>query len=197
MAQVQLLKTGPDILTPATPEASEFLLRVKTGVWLNCNVTMARNYLFHKRFFALLNLGFEYWTPAGGTITPAEKQYLNGYIRYLILIAGNEETLRETEQAYGDRVAHRRADGRAITKSFEAFRKWATIEAGFYDEFLLPDNTRRREARSISFTSMSEQEFHEVYKAVFNVLWNVILFRAFPSRQEVESVAMQLLEFAA
>ncbi|WP_407226403.1 DUF1367 family protein [Enterobacter roggenkampii] len=197
MAQLQLIKTSKNTLTPATPEASDFLQRVKIGVWLNCNVTQARNYLFHKRFFALLNMGFEYWTPAGGTITPSEKQYLHLYIRYLISIVGNEETLLETEAVFTERAALRRADGHAVVKSFEAFRKWATVEAGFYDEFVLPDNTRRREARSISFANMSEAEFHEVYKAVFNVLWNTILFRSFATEQEAENVAMQLLEYAA
>ncbi|EMX9222811.1 DUF1367 family protein [Citrobacter koseri] len=197
MAQIQLIKTSSTTLTPATPEASEFLQRVKTGAWLNCDVKQARNYLFHKRFFALLNLGFEYWTPTGGTITPAEKQYLTGYVRYLISIVANDDILIETEMAYAELTAQRRANGHAVVKSFEAFRKWATIEAGFYDEFVLPDNTRRREARSISFANMSEAEFHEVYKAVFNVLWNVILFRKFASQKEAEKVAMQLLEFAA
>lgn len=197
MAQLQLIKISSNSLAPATSEASEFLQRVKTGAWLNCDVKQARNYLFHKRFFALLNLGFEYWTPTGGTITPAEKQYLSGYIRYLISIVGNNETLQETEQAYTLHIAGRRANGHAIVKSFEAFRKWATIEAGFYDEYILPDNTRRREARSISFANMDETEFREVYKAVFGVLWNHILFRAFPSQHEAEAVAMQLLELAA
>lgn len=197
MAQIQLIKTSSTTLTTANAEASEFLQRIKTGIWLNCNVTQARNYLFHKRFFALLNLGFEYWTPTGGTITPAEKLYLNGYIRYLISIVGNDEILYQTELDYNERAGNRRANGHAIVKSFEAFRKWATVEAGFYDEFILPDNTRRREARSISFANMSEQEFHEVYKAVFGVLWNHILFRAFPSQREAENVAMQLLELAA
>ncbi|HAU5602437.1 TPA: DUF1367 family protein [Citrobacter koseri] len=197
MAQIQLIKTSSTTLTPATPEASEFLQRVKTGAWLNCDVKQARNYLFHKRFFALLNLGFEYWTPTGGTITPAEKQYLTGYVRYLISIVANDDILIETEMAYAELTAKWRANGHAVVKSFEAFRKWATIEAGFYDEFVLPDNTRRREARSISFANMSEAEFHEVYKAVFNVLWNVILFRKFASQKEAENVAMQLLEFAA
>lgn len=197
MAQIQLTKTSSTTLTAANTEASEFLQRIKTGVWLNCNITQARNYLFHKRFFALLNLGFEYWTPTGGTVSPAEKQYLSGYVRYLISIVANDGILRQTELDYNERAGQRRADGHAIVKSFEAFRKWATVEAGFYDEFILPDNTRRREARSISFANMSEQEFHEVYKAVFNVLWNHILFRSFSSQQEAENVAMQLLELAA
>ncbi|WP_449567074.1 DUF1367 family protein [Lelliottia nimipressuralis] len=194
MAQIQLLKSSATTLTPATPEASEFLQRFKIGAWLNCDVRQARNLLFHRRFFALLNLGFDYWTPAGGTITQAEKQFLTGYIRYLITIAGNADTLHETEQAYTERTAQRRADGHAISKSFEAFRRWATIEAGFYDEFVLPDSTRRREARSISFGNMTEPEFHEVYKAVFNVLWNTVLHRAFSSPNEAEAVALQLLE---
>lgn len=197
MAQIQLIKISPTTLTTANAEASEFLQRVKTGVWLNCDVKQARNYLFHKRFFALLNLGYEYWTPAGGTITPGEKQYLSAYIRYLISIVGNDDTLIETERSFSERAAQRRANGHAVVKSFEAFRKWATIEAGFYDEFVLPDSTRRREARSISFANMSEGEFYELYKAVFNVLWNVILFRKFSSQTEAENVAMQLLELAA
>ncbi|EOG5422599.1 DUF1367 family protein [Cronobacter sakazakii] len=197
MAQIQLIKTSPDTLTPATPEASDFLRRIKTGIWLNCDIRQARNYLFHKRFFALLNLGFEYWTPAGGTVTQAEKRYLRQFISFQILVVGNADALHDLEQAFNEREQARRADGHAIVKSFEAYRKWAITEAGFYDEFILPDNTRRREARSISFASMDEGEFHEVYKAVFNVLWNTILRKTFTSYQEAENVAMQLLELAA
>ncbi len=197
MAQIQLVKTSPDTLTPATPEASDFLRRIKTGIWLNCDIRQARNYLFHKRFFALLNLGFEYWTPAGGTVTQAEKRYLRQFIRFQILVVGNADALHDLEQAFNEREQARRADGHAIVKSFEAYRKWAITEAGFYDEFILPDNTRRREARSISFATMDEGEFHEVYKAVFNVLWNTILRKTFTSYQEAENVAMQLLELAA
>ncbi|KKF35658.1 DUF1367 family protein [Erwinia tracheiphila] len=198
MAQIiQLFKSSPTTLTTATTEARDFLQRIKIGVWLNCDVRQARNYLFHKRFFALLNLGFEYWTPGGGAITQSEKDYLHGYVRYLISIAGNEDTLLETEQLYHDRQEQWRTKEVAITKSFESFRKWAIVEAGFYDTFILPGNTVRREAKSISFANMSEAEFFQVYKAVFNVLWNTILFKKFRNYQEADNVAMQLLEFAA
>lgn len=44
---------------------------------------------------------------------------------------------------------------------------------------------------------MTEAEFFQVYKAVFNVLWNTILFKKFRNYQEADNVAMQLLEFAA
>ena len=43
---------------------------------------------------------------------------------------------------------------------------------------------------------MDETEFQQVYKSVLNVLWNWILFRIFSSPEEVENVAVQLLEFA-
>ncbi|HCL5285506.1 TPA: DUF1367 family protein [Salmonella enterica] len=197
MAQVQLIKINADTLAPANAEAREYLARVKPGVWLNCEIRQQRNYQFHKKLFSLLQLGFEYWTPTGGSITAAEKAYLSGYVRYLISLAGNAELIEETAEVYAQRVASRRVNGNALTKSFESYRKWATIEAGFYDEFILPDNTRRREARSISYAKMSEHEFSELYKAVLNVLWNHILFRSFKDEAEAENAAAQLLEYAA
>lgn len=197
MAQIQLIKINADTLAPVNVEAREYLARLKNGVWLNCEIRQQRNYQFHKKLFSLLQLGFEYWTPAGGSITAAEKSYLSGYVRYLIALAGNAEIIEETAEAYAERTASHRVNGAALAKSFESYRKWATIEAGFYDEFILPDNTRRREARSISFAKMSEQEFSELYKAILNVLWNHILFRTFKSEAEAENAASQLLEYAA
>lgn len=197
MAQIQLIKTSADSLAPANAEAREYLATLKCGVWLNCDIRQQRNYQFHKKLFSLLQLGFEYWTPSGGVISPAEKAFLSGYVRYLIALAGHGELLEETATAYVERTASRRLNASAVAKSFEAFRKWAIIEAGFYDEYVLPDCTKRREARSISYAKMSAQEFAELYKAVLNVLWNHILFRAFKDEAEAENAASQLLEYAA
>lgn len=196
MAQIQLVKTSPTTLAAANAEAGEVISRLKTGAWLNCDIRQARNYLFHKRFFALLNLGFKYYTPTAGAISENEKTLLRGYVDYLITTTGHHNILNETLGDYLDRTGQQRADGVALVKSFEAFRKWVVMTAGFYDEFILPDGTKRREARSISFASMKEQEFQEVYKAVLNVLWNNILFRTFATQQEAENAAAQLQEFA-
>lgn len=70
----------------------------------------------------------------------------------------------------------------ALLKSFEAFREWVTIQAGFYTEHIYPDGSRGRRAKSIAFANMDETEFQQVYKSVLNVLWNWILFRKFSSR---------------
>lgn len=105
--------------------------------------------------------------------------------------------LDATLDAWLARIEHQRADGVVLVKSFEAYRKWAVMTAGFYDEFILPDGTVRREAHSILFASMSEDEFRQVYKAVLNVLWLHILNRPFCTPQEAENAAAQLWEYAA
>ncbi|VTP67819.1 Protein of uncharacterised function (DUF1367) [Leclercia adecarboxylata] len=66
MAQLQLIKQSSGILIPATPETSELLqTKIKLGAVLVADFRQVRNPAFHRRFFALLNLGFEYWEPTG------------------------------------------------------------------------------------------------------------------------------------
>ncbi len=48
------------------------------------------------------------------------------------------------------------------------------VEAGHYDAIQLPDGTLKN-TRSISFASMDESEFRELYKASLDVLWRWIL----------------------
>lgn len=157
-----------------------------------------RNYAFHKRFFKLLQLGFDYWTPTGGAITSRERKLLSGFVDYLCESVGREYTpvLSGAADLYLNSIATRRTQGTALLKSFDAFREWVTVLAGFYTEHFYPDGSRGRRAKSITFANMDETEFQQVYKSVLNVLWNWILFRKFSSPEEVENAAAQLLEFA-
>lgn len=199
MAQlIQFQKSAPTILTPATIEASEFLQRVKIGEWIQAEFRRVRNYEYHKRFFKLLQFGFDYWTPAGGVLTPQERQLVNGFVRYLITMSGHQhgETLSAAADEYLFKIGQRRAQDVALLKSFEPYRAWAIVEAGYYDVVILPDGQRRRVAKSISFARMSEDTFQGLYKSVFNVLWNAILFRSFKTPEEAQNVALHLLEFA-
>ncbi|HCR5626261.1 TPA: DUF1367 family protein, partial [Shigella boydii] len=168
------------------------------GEWIHADFKRVRNYAFHKRFFKLLQLGFDYWTPVGGAITPRERKLVSGFVDYLCESVGREHTpaLSEAAEQYLNTVATRRTRDTALLKSFEAFREWVTIQAGFYTEHIYPDGSRGRRAKSIAFANMDETEFQQVYKSVLNVLWNWILFRKFSSPEEVENVAAQLLEFA-
>ncbi|HBV4032577.1 TPA: DUF1367 family protein, partial [Klebsiella pneumoniae] len=104
--------------------------------------------------------------------------------------------LQNAADMYLSSVGISRSRDMALLKHFESFREWATIQAGFYDEYQMPDGSRRRVAKSISFASMDDSQFNGVYKSVLNVLWNYILRRKFHSPAEAENAASQLLSFA-
>lgn len=199
MAHLQLVKhTSSGILLPATPESKEFLQSIKTGEWIHADFKRVRNYQFHKRFFKLLQLGFEYWTPNGGLISPGEQELINGFVNFLCLQVGQQHSvaLSEAAEQFLSDTANLRSRDAALLKSFEPFRDWVTIKAGYYTEHFYPDGSRNRCAKSISFAKMDEVEFQQLYKSVLNVLWNYILFRKFKTPAEAENVTAQLLEFA-
>lgn len=198
MAQLQLIKQSTGILIPATPETSDFLQsKCKLGSVLVADFKLVRNPAFHRRFFALLNLGFEYWEPTGGAISANEQKLVNGYARFLASYGGNEGALLDAAEQYLDQIASRRiTNGISLCKSFDAYRAWVTVEAGHFDAIQLPDGTLRKHPRSIAFSSMDETEFQHLYKAALDVLWRWILSRTFNSREEAENAAAQLMSFA-
>ncbi|WP_262361941.1 DUF1367 family protein, partial [Klebsiella pneumoniae] len=91
MAQLHLIKQSQGILIPATPETSDFLQsKCKLGSVLEADYKLVRNPAFHRRYFALLNLGFEYWEPTGGAISSKEganKQVISSQADSLIKIS--------------------------------------------------------------------------------------------------------------
>lgn len=171
--------------------------KFRLGAVLYADFKQARNAAFHRKFFALLNLGFDYWQPSGGAISPADKKLVRGYVQLVAHYAGHEETLRELADQYLHEEAEKRASNISSVKSFEAFRAWVTIESGFYTEYQMPDGTSRKEPKSISFAKMDDIEFSQLYKSVLDVLWNYILYRTFPTQQAAENAAAQLFSYAA
>nr|WP_318382718.1 DUF1367 family protein [uncultured Enterobacter sp.] len=197
MAQeLQLIKQSSGILIPATPETSDFLhSKCKLGAVLVAEFRQLRNAAFHRKFFALLNLGFEYWEPTGGAISSNERKLVTGYAKFLSSYGGNEATLLDAAEQYLERIADRRGGSISACKSFDAYRSWVTVEAGHYDAIQLPDGTLRKHPRSIAFANMDEAEFQQLYRAALDVLWRWILSRAFRSPAEAENAAAQLLSF--
>ncbi|MCT9843714.1 DUF1367 family protein [Leclercia adecarboxylata ATCC 23216 = NBRC 102595] len=197
MAQLQLIKNSAGTLIPASAETSELLQsKIKLGAVLVADFKQVRNPAFHRRFFALLNLGFEYWEPTGGAISSNERKLVTGYAKFLALIGGSEAALLDAAEQYLEQVGSRRVtNGISICKSFDAYRAWVTIESGHYDTIQLPDGTLRKHPRSIAFANMDETEFQQLYKAALDVLWRWILSRAFRDQREAENAAAQLLSF--
>ena len=195
--ELQLIKHHTGILIPATPETSEILQsKIKLGDVLVAEFKKVRNPAFHRRFFALLNLGFEYWEPTGGAISSNERKLVTGYAKYLAAYGGNECALLDAAEQYLEQVGNRRVtNGISLCKSFDAYRSWVIVEAGHYDAIQLPDGTLRKHPRSISFANMDEIEFQQLYKAALDVLWRWILSRTFQTHAQAENAAAQLMSF--
>ncbi|EKN3597389.1 DUF1367 family protein, partial [Yersinia enterocolitica] len=127
---------------------------------------------------------------------PEEKKLVRGYVNYLAEYAGHSDTLEELARQYLDTLAEQRADRVTLLKSFDAFRRWTTIQAGYYAIIQMPDGSQFKEPKSISFASMDDTEFSELYKATLDVLWQFILNKTFSTPAAAENAASQLLSYA-
>jgi hypothetical protein len=87
--------------------------------------------------------------------------------------------------------------GERISKSFDRFRKDITILAGYYDVVVNLRGEVRYDAKSLSFSSMDDDEFGAVYNAILDVVWGKILRDAarYKSRDEVDAIVNQLMGF--
>ncbi|UJZ95410.1 DUF1367 family protein [Photobacterium damselae subsp. damselae] len=194
MAKIALVKTLGGALVPLTDDDKTVIEKKRVGTVIECDFKTIRNPLFHRKYFALLNLGFDYWNPKGGTVSPAERGLLMRFIKMLAQYGGELQTLQDIAGGYLEHLSEHRAQLES-EKSFEAYRKWVIIESGFYDVVVLPNGATRREAKSIKFAKMDDAEFSELYGSSFNVLWNYILSDFFDSEEQVEMVVNQLLGF--
>lgn len=61
-----------------------------------------------------------------------------------------------------------RLDCSVHERQFEVFRDELTVNAGYYDEFWTLKGTLRIEAKSISYASMSQEEFEQYYNSLIN-----------------------------
>lgn len=78
-------------------------------------------------------------------------------------------------------------------KSFDRFRKDLTILAGFYDSSYRLNGDIRIEAKSISFASMDEDEFEELYSATIDVIIQKVTPQY--ADEEIRGIIDQVLSF--
>ncbi|HIF9171912.1 TPA: DUF1367 family protein [Photobacterium damselae] len=91
MTQVSLVKTQSGGLFPLTESDKAVLDQKRIGTVLECSVKMLRNPRFHRKFFALLNLGFDYWQPLGGAISPSERHMVDNFANFLSAVWRKQE----------------------------------------------------------------------------------------------------------
>lgn len=131
----------PNGLVPATEDDAELLGKLKLGQGVKMKFTRVRNLNFHRKFFALMRLGYDFW---GG---PAELDKASFRMKALLDEAGITPE-----------------------KSFDGFRQDVVILAGHYDAYYRLNGEVRLEAKSIAFGSMDEDEFEALYSKVIDVI---------------------------
>lgn len=124
------LYNTPSGLKPCYDEDFDEKKKLKIGETYVAEVKLARNPQFHKKYFALINLAWEY-------------------------------------------LPERQTEGFRNNK--ELFRKYCEVAAGFCDPFYSPSRREWVEIpRSISFGSMDEAEFSDLYEKVKDVIFGII-----------------------
>jgi len=198
MAELCLIKQASSVLVPASQSDIDILNSMPIGAFLEVTATSKRNPRFHRKFFSLLNLGFDYWEPKSVSLSDAERTVIKQYNNFLIHYGGDRDAMENASEIFLARWEKKRSDRVVqIVKSFDAYRRWATVEAGYFVERVMPDGSIIKEPVSIKFSKMDETTFGELYKAVFSVLWRFILNRSFKSEQEAENTINQLMGYAA
>lgn len=97
----------------------EKVKKLKVGEEYQCEVKQPRNYRFHKKFFALINLVFE-----------------------------NQE----------------------VYDNIDDLRYDLTVEAGFFNRRTNLEGNEIKQAKSISFAKMSEEDFGKLYDSFLDVI---------------------------
>ena len=183
-------------LVPLTEDDRERKKRWKLGAVISADFKQVRDPVKHRKFFALLNLAYDYYEPTGGLLTSAEKNIANMIFKELDAQTQDRGVILDWGKMYLDKLQQsRRSKVEDIHKALEPFRKEMIIASGYYDLVETPTGVVKV-ARSMSFANMAETEFQEFYKAMFNTLWRFVLSTHFATEQEAEQAAMKMLEFA-
>jgi hypothetical protein len=62
-SEIVLAKTAAGSLVPIDQAGADYLAKIKVGKAVTATVKRHNNPAFHRKFFALLNLGFDAWEP--------------------------------------------------------------------------------------------------------------------------------------
>ena len=194
MSRVNLVRNGRSF-APATEQDEELLKRVRTGEVIACEFTKPRNPQFHRKFFALLNLAYEYWEPDGGLMPQQELYGITGLAKYIGAKVPSVDAQSLAKEYVTMQIAGRSEKYPAVEKDFELFREWIIRESGHSELKQTPRGIVKK-AKSISFARMDETEFHGLYRSVFNVAWRHMLQASFASEDEAMAAADSLGDFA-
>lgn len=192
---IALIRTANG-LVGATEADRELVQKIKFGATIHGDFKKMRNGAFHRRLFAMLDLAWNYWEPAGGLVPRQELRGIEGLARYFEELNERPGQLTNAVMAYIKKLETERAERfPAVDKSREAFREFITIDAGHFDLVMTPEGIKKV-AKSIAWGKMDDLQFSALYKDVFNACWRLVLSSHFSSEEEAMGAAEQMGTFA-
>jgi hypothetical protein len=195
MADLALIKTANGF-QGATEADREAIQKYKAGAVIHGKFAKMRNARFHGKFFAMIELAYEYWEPKGGLIPRQELRGIEGLQRFFEAQSGKPGQLSDAVAAYIAGLESSRAERfPAVDKSREAFREWVTMEAGHFQLVQTPEGIRK-EAKSISWAQMDDLAFEPLYRDVFNACWRLVLSAHFETEADAMGAAESMGSFA-
>lgn len=63
MTEIRLTKVDSAILIPEDTESLELLEKIRRGEVIRCTFTKMRSAAYHRKFFAMLGIGYDAWEP--------------------------------------------------------------------------------------------------------------------------------------
>lgn len=179
-------------LVPACASSSEAVEKMKQGAFVTATIKQKRNPKFHKKFFAMLRVAYEYYEPDNITLSADYRQALKDLEQWLQPMLPAVD-IRNSIIIPFWKQQNRKNDSVSCNKSHEAFRRFVLIEAGFYTVQPTPAGATKT-AQSISFANMSETEFNECYNACAAVCWRFVLNGKL-TKQQFEDAVNQMCNF--
>lgn len=192
MAERMVMVRKGDMLLPMDNESLEELRKLPNGRPIGVDTVMVRNYELHKKAFVLVKLAFDYWEPKN-LLSAIERKTVGNLGKFMVQHGVDQQAARNLCKAYMAQLDQKRKAMEA-ERSFEAFREFITIEAGFFDTVITPAGPKRV-AKSWAYKNMTEDRFRELYKGILSACWDLVLKQTFDSPEHAEQVAMELLRF--
>ncbi len=195
--KIMMVKAQDGSLRPATEYDAEQLKRIKTGQAVNMEMARQtdRSLKHHRLFFGgFLPTVFEYWQPEGGLIAQNEIEVVDWVTKRIDRLLGMGGQIHNMGKEALKALAVGRAEkvGQVPYKDINGLRDWLAREAGHYDLLDTPAGFTKK-VKSISFARMSQDEFNDFYKRVFNVAWSMVLSKTFSSEAEAQAAVDHLM----
>ncbi len=185
----------------ATEMDRDLFLGLRTGTPVEIKAKPDRNVRHHRKYFAMMKLGLEYWKPDTDIITKPERWIAQKVAKEFAILSQNQDFYKNFGLDIANKVIRDVTECRKkklnidLLQNIDLYRKKIMIDAGFFDYILLADGRALREPHSIAFDEMSQDKFNEIYRGCFNQIWQQTLIQVFENEQEAQRAIDEMQQF--